>query len=153
MLVVLTLFFILTFSGFLDILNLANYKKNSYVINSASELKIAQDINNIITDRDIILTATRHNNPLSNYTKGQVIMGYGGWLWSYGINFSTTLDDIFKMYRDPGNTKELLKQYNVSYVFISDAERSEYLPYESYFDENYQLVYQNGNAKLFRVSE
>ncbi len=143
---------VLTLSGLLDTLNLANYKKNSYAINSHEELGYSSGINKVINSGDVVLSATRHNNPISNFTKAQVVMGYGGWLWSYGINFYPVQDDLYKMYRDPANTKDLYKKYDVKYVFISDAERNEFLPYEDYFDLNYQMVYKYGNSKLFKIT-
>jgi hypothetical protein len=53
-------------------------------------------------------------------------MGYGGWLWSYGISFETRFKDVQTMYTgcaaDPATCPVfgLLRKYDISYVEIDD---------------------------------
>ena len=146
------LLILLTFSGFLDILYLSNYKKNSYVISSSSDLNFAKNVNKVISSGNTVLTATNHNNVISNHTKGRVLLGFTGWLWSYGINYYKTYNDLQQMYINPANSLNLYKNYNVKYVVVSGVEESEFKNINSsYFYTNFNLVIDSPNFKLFRV--
>jgi hypothetical protein len=51
-------------------------------------------------------------------------MGYGGWLWSYGIDIGTRYSDVQAMYAGCTDTRAacpivgLLRKYDISYVEV-----------------------------------
>ena len=141
------LLLILIFSGFLDVLNLLNYKNNSHTIISANELLVASKVNNLISSNSVVLTATAHNHLISNHTKAQVLMGYYGWLWSYGIESNVIYNDLKLMYENPAQNTHLFKKYNVKYVFISNSERSEFNVNEEYYSK-LEILYLNNSFNL-----
>jgi uncharacterized membrane protein len=77
------------------------------------------------------------------------------WLWrgTYDIP-SPRIAEVQKMYEsaDLGETKELLKKYKVSLVFIGTLERQKYPKLdEERFKTLGKVIFQNGNTKIHRL--
>lgn len=77
------------------------------------------------------------------------------WLWrgTYDIP-APRIPDVVQMYEgtDIQQTKNLLKKYAVSYVFLGDLEREKYPKLnEEKFVKLGRLVYQNKNTKIYQV--
>jgi len=77
------------------------------------------------------------------------------WLWrgSYDIP-SPRILDVQKMYesKDVKETKQLLKKYNVSFVFIGELEKQKYPNLnEAKFQSLGKIIYQKRNTKIFKI--
>ena len=80
-------------------------------------------------------------------------MGYRGWLWTYGFDYSKRANDISEMFSGGIDAKNLLKQYKVDYVFIGPSERYTWKANEQFFDLNYPIVVETNTAKVYKVSD
>jgi len=78
-------------------------------------------------------------------------MGYRGWLWTYGINYSQREREVGIMFQGDKNAKELFKKYNVSYVVITPSAKRDFKANEKIFDINYLKIYQSQNIKIYKV--
>ena len=74
----------------------------------------------------MFLTFGRPNDPVLAVAGRIGVMGYGGWLWSYGISFESRYEDVQTMYNgcaaDAATCPvfSLLRKYGISYVEIDD---------------------------------
>jgi hypothetical protein len=97
-----------------------------YTIANTQELQLASTIDRVTPDGSVFLTFGRPNDPVLAVAGRIGVMGYGGWLWSYGISFETRYLDVQTMYTGCAAgvstcpVFSLLHQYGVSYVEIDD---------------------------------
>ncbi len=77
------------------------------------------------------------------------------WLWrgSYSIP-APRITDVQTMYESTNvsQVKQLLQEYNISYVFVGDLERQKYPTMtESVFKQLGKVVYQDGNTRIYKL--
>ena len=79
-----------------------------YTIANTQELQLASTIDRVTPKGSVFLTFGRPNDPVLAVAGRIGVMGYGGWLWSYGISFETRFNDVQTMYNgcaaDPANS-------------------------------------------------
>lgn len=93
----------------------------------------------------VFLTGDTPTHPVTALAGRKSFLGYGGWLYTHGIDFSGRESTERLMYAasDPGQTRELLTANNISYVFIGPGEKysQTYLVNKSAFDQNFECVF------------
>ena len=100
-----------------------------YVVASADERALAAAVATRTPGNAVFLTFGRPNDPLLAVAGRTGLMGYYGWLWSYGIDFGTRVTDVQTMYRGCKPqagcpVRALLRKYHVSFVEIDDRTDS-----------------------------
>ncbi len=109
--------------------------KNDYMVWSGEEIGIADWVRENTAPDSIFLTGAAHNHPIPSLSGRQRVMGYEGWLWSHGINWTRISErkkDEIEMYK--GNYT-LIKEYGVNYVCIGPYEKT--FAVDNHFDINY----------------
>ncbi|MFZ2070162.1 MAG: hypothetical protein WAV32_00860 [Halobacteriota archaeon] len=102
---------------------------------SGGEIGVANWVRENTAPDSVFLTGSAHNQPISSLSGRLRVMGYEGWLWSHGINWTSICErkgDEIEMYT--GNYT-LVKEYGVDYVCVG--------PYESAFatDNHFAINY------------
>ena len=69
-----------------------------YSIANTQELQLASTIDRVTPKGSVFLTFGRPNDPVLTVAGRIGVMGYGGWLWSYGISFEDRFNDVQTMY-------------------------------------------------------
>ncbi len=93
---------------------------------------------------------------ISEYTGLPAVLGWTGhenqWRGSY-VPQGTRKDDIALLYNTPNwdTARDLLKKYNIKYVYIGDRERTTYVVQEEKFQKNLAQVLQKGNVTIYEV--
>ena len=100
------LLLILCLTGIADVWNAT--LRRDYLLWSYEDIQIAKDFNKILSSGDIVLTYDRVYDWVSTLTKGQILLGYRGWIWTYGFDYSALYLDIEDMYRGTPRAKKLL---------------------------------------------
>ena len=119
-------------------------------------------LNKHVTGQPVILEAQGDSytdfGRVSTNTGLPTILGWTvhEWLWrgDYGIP-APRIDEIKTLYEttDIQKTKELLKKYNVSYVFIGTLEFQKYPQLdENKFDQLGKVVFQEGTTKIYKIN-
>ena len=108
----------------------------------------------LVPENSVILTATQHNHPVFLYSSRPIFEGFRGWIWTHGLDLSR--DRETKAMFESKDKKEaciLFKKNNIAYVYISDWERGEdwYKVNESFFKENFKIVYNESYGFLFEI--
>jgi hypothetical protein len=96
-----------------------------YIITSSDESALAETVAMHTAADAVFLTLGRPNDPLLTLSGRHALMGYYGWLWSYGIAFGSRPEDERVMYAGCSNAGRcdvtaLLRQYHVDYVEVDD---------------------------------
>lgn len=135
------------------VLDLAHlYLRPGYLFLMKEEIKVAEIIKEKTPQNSVFLTSDKHNHLVPVLTGRQILMGYRGWLWTYGIKYQGREKDIADMYSGAANAKKLLEKYGVDYVFIGPAEKSMLNFNEQFFAQNYPLFFKKGDIKIYKVS-
>jgi len=99
----------------------------------------------------IFAVADEHNSPVSTLAGRRVLVGYPGWLWTYGLAdyVQKEADDKKILAGDPA-ALDLARKYGVDYVMIGPQE----VPRggsRAYWDDHATLVYDDGEYAVYRV--
>lgn len=148
-LLTLVLIFMLTFSGFLDLARLGTQKSLEVKWWDQSELQCANQINNVIESGDVVAIGDMHTHIVATHTKAQIIVGFTGWLWTYGINYMPQITDMQTFYLDPYN-KQIIDKYNIKYAYVGDFEKDRFKTTNEIF-AGYPIVVNCGQAKLYKI--
>lgn len=150
--IAVVLAFFLISSGLIDAFSRTSLANPPlYEIFGGKEQKAADWIVKKTSSSDVILTGSSHLNPVNSLAGRPVLMGYPGWLWSHGYKYQTREKDIASMYKGGTVAEELLKKYNIKYVYIGPNERYNLKPNEQFFDQNYPIVFQEKDIKIYRA--
>lgn len=147
------LFIVLIFSGALDIWRLTNYSKNKILLFDNKSIEIAEFVKGNTEPRSVFLTSSQHNHPVTALAGRRTLIGYKGWLWTFGINYSQRENDVKSIYSGTEASELLLSKYKVDYIVISPSEEAEYIVNNQFFDKNYPLIYKNDSFKIYKIGE
>lgn len=140
---------VLTFAGALDVWR---------VVSEASEqgefdrdgVAFAELIKRETAPRSLILHAPTYNHPV--YLSGrQTLMGYGGHLWSQGIDDAERGSEVSRIYAGAFDAEQLLAKYGVDYVVVSPLERTGLRVNEEFFTR-FKKVGKTGAYQLYKVA-
>ncbi|OGD63207.1 hypothetical protein A2160_05425 [Candidatus Beckwithbacteria bacterium RBG_13_42_9] len=150
----LIVFVLSIFSGSLDVARLFEYSAHKFQFWSKQQLSLAEWIKSQTKSRAVYLTSDNHSHWLPALTGRQIVMGYQGWLWTYGINYQERENDIKKIFSGGSEAGNLLKKYQINYVVIGPDERQEkkWSLNENFFEKNFSLVLSEKDYKIFQTS-
>jgi hypothetical protein len=114
---------------------------------------VADWVRNHTDPQAIFAVADEHNNPIPTLAGRRVMIGYPGWLWTYGLkDYGQKGSDELAILRGDPSTGVLLCRYHVSYVLLGPQELGGIRKANSaYWQQNAQLVYSNGEYSVFEV--
>jgi hypothetical protein len=105
----------------------------------------------------VVLTGGSPNDPLLTLAGRLAVMGYPGWLNSYGTDFGSRPDDVRTMYAGcapdaatcpvPG----LLRRYHVSLVELGPWEREQQSANDAWWTAHYPVLVRAGDTTVYDV--
>ena len=143
------LFFFATASGFLDLWRLLGGDAVGGRLWSREELELAEAFREIAPPDALVLSSDDHHHWVPALAGRPVLLGYRGWLASYGIDYTEVERDVLAMLQsgDPA----LLERYGVDFVVIGGSERRDFEARESVFAEHHTLVLEGADTRVFQV--
>ena len=119
---------------------------------TTSEVEMATLVRESTPWDAVFLTSDTHNHPIPMLTGRPIIMGYRGWLWTYGINYRSLEKDVYTMYQGGIDAENLLKKYNISYVYIGPRELKDFGANEPYYQQ-FPLLYESDGVNIYKISK
>jgi hypothetical protein len=127
------------------------------VISGTTELRefdrpgmaIAQVISAQAGPQAVVLHAPTYNTPVF-LTGRRSLLGYPGWIWSRGLDYSQREADIRRIYSGDPDAPALLRQYGVDYLLVGPQELAD-LPLNQGFLSQYRKLAQAGPYRLYAV--
>jgi len=148
------LIFFTILSGGLDVIKLTNYQLNKLRFFDNQQLELAKLVRQTTPENATFLTAPAHDHLIPVLTGRRILLGFRGWLWTYGINYKEREKDVFKMLRGETGAKNLLKKYKVDYVVIGPPEKTtEIKANEDFYRENFPVFLEKYNYSIFSLKE
>lgn len=136
-------------AGLVDNLRMMDYDRQKLKWFGREELGLAEWIKSETDPDDLVLTADNHDHWLPVLTGRKLLMGYKGWLWSYGIDFAKQEEAAGQIYLGEG--EELIDSYGLDWVVIGPQEKRLYKVNEEWFVANANLAHQTENTKIYRL--
>jgi hypothetical protein len=142
----------LTFSGAVDLARTLAPGAGTAQFTDAGGLQVAAWARDHTDPRATFLVAPAHNAPIPTLAGRRIVVGYGGWLWTYGLtDWVQRTDDAQRMLKGDPATPGLLRRYDVDYVLIGPQELGGVGANPAYFDTTAQRVYDSGGYTVYRV--
>ena len=142
---------LLVFSGGLELMRLVQSGQTMHRMWDASKIDMASKLQKILKPDETVLTDDDHLNWVSSLAGGQIVMGYRGWLWSYGINYSEREKEVRLMYSGKHDAEALFKKYHVRYAVLSPAARNNFGANELLFLLKYKMIMKDHDTRVYDV--
>ena len=138
-------------SGFLDLTRASDYQVSANLFTDTGGLKVAEWARTETSPTAVYAVAPEFNNPIPTLAGRRQLIGYPGWLWTYGLADYLQKGDEVKQILDGGpQTQELVKKYGIDYVMIGPQELN-IGGSRAYWDEHGTLVYDAYGYAVYRV--
>ncbi|GAC1583389.1 MAG: hypothetical protein NVS3B24_22080 [Candidatus Dormibacteria bacterium] len=94
----------------------------SYRLLSTDEINVAAWARGNTPGSAVFLTGWQNNHPILTMSRREVVMGYPGWIWTWGLPDNHRQADVVAMFHGGPGTEALLRKYRVAYVVIGPEE-------------------------------
>lgn len=148
------LIFILVFSGGLDLWKFSHWRESKAEMYNPAERRLAELVRRQSRDDSVWLTPENDRNVIASLTGRRVVLAWGPWFGSYGINYGPRQADIARMYAGYPEAPELLKRYRVNYVAFWPDRKDRESVYElnrDYFAQRYPVWFEDGAVTVYQV--
>ena len=126
---------------------------SDYMAFSRYSVEAGEFARDVTPDDAVYLTGRQHLNPVLSIAGKTIVCGPDLWLYWHGINTTDRDWDIRDFYEEPEEFAEVLADYDVSYIYVSSYERSNYDVDEEALRRNYKVVFENPEAVIYKVPE
>ncbi|TMF36787.1 MAG: hypothetical protein E6I27_12070 [Chloroflexi bacterium] len=142
---------LLGLSGFLDLARASDFSISSVQFTDRGGLKVANWVRGHTNPTAVFAVADEHNSPIPTLAGRRELVGYPGWLWTYGLAdyVQKEADDKRILAGDP-STPELVRKYGIDYVMIGPQEIPRGAS-RAYWDVHGTKVYDDGEYAVYRV--
>jgi hypothetical protein len=143
---------LLCLSGALDLARASDFSVSSVQFTDSGGLKVAAWVRQNTSPRAMFVVADEHNNPIPTLAGRRELIGYPGWLWTYGLPDYVQKGIDAKLILDGApSTPDLVRKYGVDYLMIGPQELTRGAS-RAYWDAHGTLVYNDGEYAVYRVS-
>ena len=130
-------------------LSIAREVVSDYQLFSADEAEAAEFIDHNTDSKSVFLTGHQHNNAVTALAGRHIVCGADTFLYYHGLDYSNQWRACELMFTDPENNQELFDEYDVSYVYISSWELSNFAVDLEWFDQNMDVVFRNASVIVY----
>ncbi|HEX9814166.1 MAG TPA: hypothetical protein VGB31_04365, partial [Myxococcota bacterium] len=145
------LFVFTTASGSLELWRMTRTEAVAHRMWSREELALAEDFRKISEPTSLVLCSDHHHHWVPSLSGRQVLLGYRGWLASYGVDYGPVERDIRAMLGGGPDAEALMADYGVDFVVIGSSELRDFGANESYFEQNHELILDRADNKVFSL--
>ena len=150
--VVLLVLVLTCLSGFVDLASASDFKSSAVLFTDAGGLRVADWVRHNTSPTALFVVADDHNSPIPTLAGRRELIGYSGWLWTYGLaDYVRKSEDDKRILDGDPTTPELIRQYGVDYVMIGPQEITRGAS-RAYWDEHGAKVYDDGEYAVYQVS-
>lgn len=114
-------------------------------------IAIARVISAQAAPKAVVLHAPTYNTPVF-LTGRRSLLGFPGWMWSRGLDYSQRNADIQRIYSGGPDAAQLLRRYDIDYVLIGPAELASLSVNEQFWSQ-YAVQAQEGPYRLYKINK
>jgi hypothetical protein len=142
-------FLVLVLAGALDIWRGIG-GTTSYREFDHDQIEFAGEIREKTPARALVLYAPTFNSPVF-LTGRRSLVGYPGWAWSRGLDYTEREETIRRIYKGNLDAAELMRREHIAYVMVGPLERQSMSANEAFFS-HYVKISECGAYHLYKVS-
>jgi hypothetical protein len=143
---------LLGLSGALDLARASDFSVSSAQFTDADGLRVAEWVRQHTSPTARFVVADEHNSPIPTLAGRRVLIGYPGWLWTYGLpDYTQKGADNKLILSGDASTPELVRKYGIDYVMIGPQEISRGAS-RAYWDDHGIRLYERGGYSVYRTS-
>jgi hypothetical protein len=142
------LIFISSISGAVDLIHMLDFQRNTYRMLTSEEIEIGQWVQRNTDPAAVFLTPELVSNPIPMISGRSVVMGYSGWVFSYGFPYTDRKQAIESVFA--GNNSSVTAIQNivpVHYLYVPGSETAAVAIYS----EN--IVFENPAGKILQLTK
>jgi hypothetical protein len=140
---------LLGLSGALDLTRASNFSVSAVQFIDSDGLRVAKWVRENTSPTSIFVVADEHNSPIPTLTGRRVLIGYPGWLWTYGLpDWQSKGADNKLILTGDFSAPDLVRKYGVDYVMIGPQEISRGAS-RAYWDEHGTRVFNSGDYTVY----
>jgi hypothetical protein len=149
------LMLVLCLAGGLDAARNTDFAVSSIRFTDNAGLDVAAWSRTHTAPHALFLAAYDHDSAISTLGGRRVVLGYPGWIWTYGISDWTGREqDVQAMFQGRPEAESLLRRYAVEYVVIGPQEREPpFSANDAYWQSHGALVYSNSEYHVYRIGQ
>jgi len=140
----------LLLAGGLDVLRVVS-EASEYQEFDAQGIAAASLISAQTPARALVLHAPTYNSPVF-LTGRRSLLGYPGWMWSRGLDYSERSADIQRIYSGAPEAEALLRKYNVDYVLVGPMELASFKINEQFWSK-YKTLSGAGAYRVYQIRD
>ena len=136
-------------------LTIARECVSDYHAYSAVDVETAEYIKENTPEHSVWLTGNQHLNPVSSLAGRTILCSSDLYLYYHGFNTGERRAEIAAFYENPAENLDLLRKYQVEYIYVSPYERSDsqYALNEEALESLFPLAFETrgGHNRIFEV--
>jgi len=140
----------LLLAGALDVLRVVS-EASEYQEFDAQGITVASLISAQTSPRSLVLHTPTYNSPVF-LTGRRSLLGYPGWMWSRGLDYSERSADIQRIYLGVPEADALLQKYHVDYVLVGPMELASFKVNEQFWSK-YKPLSQAGAYRIYKIRD
>jgi hypothetical protein len=140
----------LLLAGALDVLRVVS-EASEYQEFDAQGIAVASLISAQTSPRSLVLHTPTYNSPVF-LTGRRSLLGYPGWMWSRGLDYSERSADIQRIYLGVPEADALLQKYHVDYVLVGPMELASFKVNEQFWSK-YKPLSQAGAYRIYKIRD
>ncbi len=116
---------------------------------TSDEIAAADFVRQNTGPRALFVTAPVYNQPVVCLAGRAGMLGNSMWLSSHGYEFRERESDVRRIYAGTRDARDLLRYYEVDYIYLSNEEKSLLNANESFLQNNFVVVYRNSVVTIY----
>jgi hypothetical protein len=140
---------VMLLAGGLDVLRVVSGATEYREFDSPG-IAVAQVISAKTAPSALVLHAPIYNSPVF-LTGRRSLLGYPGWMWSRGLEYSRRSAEIERIYSGEPDAEALLRHYGIEYALIGPDELASFRVNAQFWSQ-YATVAQEGPYRLYKVN-
>jgi len=138
-------------------LTIARECVSDYHAYSPQDIETAEYVKHNTPRHSVFLTGNQHLNPVSSLAGRTILCSSDLYLYYHGFNTGERRAEIAAFYENPASHLDLLKKYQVEYIYVSAYERADgqYVLNEDALESLFPLAFETagGHNRIFSVPE
>ena len=117
------------------------------------EFDLAEQFHTLRRSPDsLVIITPKHNHWVPAIAGNPVLMGYPGWLWSWGISYTPREAEVNEVLTGGPHALEVLLKYPVEYIVVNDRDMANQSPVSlSFLRSHYSVLMEQGQWHVFKV--
>ncbi|MEP7167105.1 MAG: hypothetical protein ABI758_03960 [Candidatus Woesebacteria bacterium] len=145
---VCVLVFLASLSGGIDLLHMLDFSHQTFRMLSADEISLGTWVREHTTPDAVFVTPELVSNPIPMMSGRSVVMGYSGWVFSYGFPYTDRQREMTALYSGDSTALDRLQNMTaIQYVYIPHDQTKA----QSIFTEN--VVFENPAGKVVKLTK